>query len=85
MYYFYVLQNQDDALYFGSTNNLKRRLSEHQEGSTRTTKKDTWRLIYYEAYLAEVDARTREERIKYHGQAAAQLKRRIQLSRQAKS
>lgn len=85
MYYFYVLENDDQKLYFGSTNDLKRRLKEHQSGKTITTKNSHWELIYYEAYKSESDARVREERIKYYGQAWAQLKKRIKSSRQQKS
>lgn len=29
MYYFYILQNKYSDLYYGSTNDLKRRFSEH--------------------------------------------------------
>ena len=75
MYYFYVLRNPVGDLYFGSSNDLRRRVREH----TRKLH-GPWELIYYEAYKAESDARAREERIKHHGQAKAQLKRRIKAS-----
>lgn len=85
MFYVYVLQSLKDELYFGSTNNLKRRLKEHQSGKSFATKGKDWTLIYYEAYLAETDAKTREQRIKDYGQAWSQLKRRITASRRPKS
>jgi putative endonuclease len=85
MYYMYVLQSPHGELYYGSTNDLKRRLAEHRSGVNTARKKAEWDLIYYEAYRAESDARNRERQIKLHGQAAAQLRRRISASRQTKS
>jgi len=62
MYYVYILQSiQDSSLYTGSTNNLKRRFLEHNSGKSKYTKnKKPWKLIYYEAYTLEKDARKRE-------------------------
>lgn len=77
MHYVYVLQARDKSLYFGYTSNLRRRLREHQTGRSKYTKGMVWKLVYYESYASESDARKREERIKLHGQAKAQLKRRI--------
>ncbi len=81
----YVLEDDSGELYFGSTNNLKRRLSEHNNGCSRTTKNKKISLIYYEAYRAEADARRRENQMKYHGQAKRQLKDRIRESRRDQS
>jgi hypothetical protein len=39
-----------------------------------------WRLIYYEAYLKESDARNRERRLKHHGSGIVELKKRLQGS-----
>lgn len=66
MYYVYILQSQkDDNFYTGFTSDLKRRLREHREGSTLSTKdRRPVRLIYYEAYLLEEDARARERYLK---------------------
>lgn len=85
MYYVYVLQNEEKKIYFGSTNDLKRRLEEHQTGKVFSTKRHGWELTYYEAYRDESDARRREHNIKLQGQAAAQLRRRIHKSRQIES
>lgn len=84
MYYVYVLQNAIGDLYYGSTNDLRRRLSEHSKGETFSTRGKKWALAYYEAYRAESDARRREEQIKYHGHAKRWLKERIKDSLEAK-
>lgn len=80
MFYVYVLKNESDNLYFGSTNDLKRRLTEHKTGKSYSTRGHVWQLVYYEAYFAEKDAREREHQLKLHGQAKAKLKARIKHS-----
>ena len=82
MFYTYILQSDKDAeLYVGSTNDLKRRLLEHNQGKVHSTKSRVpFELVYYEAYRAEEDAREREHQLKLRGQARAQLKRRIARS-----
>lgn len=37
MFYFYILENELGTLYFGSSNNLKRRLQERQNNKSFTT------------------------------------------------
>ena len=67
MFYTYCLQSKKDLkqLYFGYTNDLKRRLEEHNSGHNISTKPyRPWKLIYYEACLIESDARRREEYLK---------------------
>lgn len=62
MYYVYILRSRkDENLYTGFTSDLRRRLREHREGNTPSTKdRRPLELIYYEAYLLEEDARARE-------------------------
>jgi len=62
----YVLKSeQDDSLYIGYTSNLTRRLKEHDLGLNFSTKaKKPWRLIFFESYLSEEDARRREKYLK---------------------
>ena len=66
MFYLYVLQNKEtDRYYIGSTNNLERRLKEHQNGKTRTTRiLKTNELVYFEEYQIEKEARDREKKLK---------------------
>ena len=69
MFYVYVLQSEtDEGLYIGFTGDLRRRLSEHQEGKSFSTScRRPWRLIYYEAYQEESDATGRERYLKSGG------------------
>jgi len=60
MYYVYVLENGTER-YIGRTNNLRRRVRQHNAGKNFSTKSPThWKLIYYEAHLAFKDAKRRE-------------------------
>ncbi len=82
MFYVYVLKSQKDTeLYVGSTNDLKRRVSEHQNGKSFSTQfRRPFELIYYEAYKNEKDAREREQGLKLRGNARRFLKERIARS-----
>ena len=82
MFYLYIIQSiSKDILYVGSTNDLRRRVKEHNSGCSSFTKKHLpWKLVYYEAYCSEKDARIREQKLKYHGKGLAEVKKRIQYS-----
>lgn len=62
MFYTYVLKSNKSArLYTGYTDNLRKRLSEHNGGKSVYTKnRGLYTLIYYEACTEQVDARSRE-------------------------
>lgn len=67
MYYVYVLENPNNkGWYMGYTNNLKRRLVEHNsgKGGQTTSRGMNWNLIYYEAYIDKRDAMGREKFLK---------------------
>ncbi len=85
MYYVYVLKSEKDGLlYIGSTMDLRKRLNEHNTGLNRSTKgRIPFKLIYYEAYQSEKDARKRERNLKLRANALGQLKRRIAESLKA--
>ena len=73
MSYVYVLIDPaSQEIYIGFSNDLRRRIDEHSGSVHRG-----WKLIYYEAYHSEQDARRRERRLKDHGNAVRQLKDRI--------
>ena len=82
MFYVYILKSKvDKKLYVGSTNDLRRRFKEHNNGQVHSTKSRVlFELRYYEAYFSEEDARRREHSLKKDGNALAQLKRRIAKS-----
>lgn len=80
MFYIYILYSKKDyKLYIGSTNNIKRRINEHNKGEVSATKNRLpIELIYYEAYKLKADAESREEYLKSGGgrkRLAQQLKR----------
>ncbi|PIR82367.1 hypothetical protein COU20_02490 [Candidatus Kaiserbacteria bacterium CG10_big_fil_rev_8_21_14_0_10_59_10] len=84
MHYVYIIKSERDGeLYVGSTNNLRRRLAEHNAGVVESTaRRRPFALRYYEAYHCEKDARVREMRLKKDGRALYVLKKRIATSLQ---
>lgn len=78
MYYTYVIQSKKDKKWYtGSTNNLRKRLIEHNSGKVTSTKnRGPFILIYYEACLNEQDARCRERYLK-SGMGKRYLKNRL--------
>ena len=65
-----------DQIYIGSTNDLKNRFKEHQEGKVFSTKRyKPWLLFYYEAFKTEKLARIREKTLKHNGNALRELKK----------
>jgi putative endonuclease len=79
MFYVYLLKSLlCNQFYTGSTNDLKKRMKDHNLGKVFSTKKYMpWKLLYYEAYLFEKLARIREQKLKHHGNALRQVKQRI--------
>lgn len=79
MFYVYILKSiLNSQIYLGSTNNLKKRLKDHNDGKVISSKRYMpWSLVYYEAYLSEKLARIREKKLKYHGNSIRELKKRI--------
>jgi putative endonuclease len=79
MFYVYILQSlKDEKMYTGYTNNLKRRLFEHNEGLNSSTKyRRPLKLVYYEAYISQTDAMKREVNLKRSAGAQTALKLRI--------
>ncbi|MEK7064962.1 MAG: GIY-YIG nuclease family protein [Patescibacteria group bacterium] len=58
MHYVYILYSQKlNKFYVGRTDDLKRRLGEHNSGSTPFTASGTpWKLVFYEAFMCGGDA-----------------------------
>jgi len=82
MHLVYIIKSlKRDLLYIGYTNNIEKRLQEHNNGDSFTTSKyKPWTLVYLEGYLSEEDAKHREKMIKQFGKVYSQLKRRIAKS-----
>jgi putative endonuclease len=62
----YILKSQkDNSFYVGVTNNLIRRVNEHQKGLSKSTKnKVPWQLVYQEKFDTIKSAYHREKEIK---------------------
>jgi putative endonuclease len=79
MFFVYILKSKiDKKLYIGCTNDLRRRLKEHNLGLVESTKsRKPFYLVYYEAYASKDDAFTREHNLKLRAKSLRQLKIRI--------
>jgi len=78
MYYVYVIRSMKDGkLYIGQTNNLVKRIKEHNKGLVVSTKnRKPFKLIYYEGCNLLQDSLKREDSLKT-GFGRAYLKRRL--------
>jgi putative endonuclease len=66
MFYVYVLKSKKDGNnYVGFTNDLQKRLTEHEKGFVKATvNRQPLKLIYFEACLSQQDATKREKYLK---------------------
>ena len=66
MFYVYAIQSETTKrIYIGHTNDLKKRVYDHNNCGTRTTSKDRpWILIAYEEFSTRIDARNKEIQLK---------------------
>jgi putative endonuclease len=63
--YVYILLQSNKQLYTGFTTNLNQRLAQHKDGKVESTKhRRPVKLIHYEVYKLESDARRREKYLK---------------------
>ena len=78
MFYTYLLKSKKyGKFYTGSTNDLRKRVKQHNDGKSNYTKKYIpYELIYYEACINELDARSREKYLKT-GMGKRYLKNRL--------
>ena len=65
-YFVYVLKSETtDTSYVGHTSSPEKRLMEHNNGKSLSTKgKRPWRLVYNEKYLTRSEAASREKYLK---------------------
>jgi len=63
----YILRSKEGHIYVGMTNDLDRRLREHNSGQSNYTRKGTgWDLVYKEEVPTREEARRREKYFKSH-------------------
>lgn len=81
MYFVYVLKSKkDNKLYYGFTDNLERRIKEHNDGKVNSTKsRIPFELIYFENTGNIREARKREKYFK-SGFGRKYIKNRIMAS-----
>jgi putative endonuclease len=86
-YYVYLLSsNKASWIYIGCTDDLEKRIKEHNEGKVYSTKKmSPVELIYYEAYKSKACAYKREKSLKTHGSGLAKLKSRLGIGRKGRA
>lgn len=63
MYYVYCLRSLENGqLYKGLTNNLDRRIKEHNSGKNRSTKPYIpYELLFYEVFETRIEARKKRK------------------------
>ena len=66
MHYVYILKSQTTGNYYtGETNNLQRRIYEHNNNKSFATRgRGPWEIIYIEKYKTPKEAKQREYKIK---------------------
>ncbi|MDD5570866.1 MAG: GIY-YIG nuclease family protein [Bacteroidales bacterium] len=66
MFFVYIIQSEiDNSTYIGYTENIEKRLREHNQGKTKSIKhKIPYKLVYFEQYESKTEARKREYKLK---------------------
>ncbi len=79
MFFVYVLLSlKDNTTYIGFSEDIDKRLKEHNQGKTKSIKhKLPMDLVYFEAYRDKAQARKREIELKKNSFAKEQLFKRI--------
>ena len=82
MYYTYILRSQKSKIfYYGYTEDLKRRLKEHNEGRVFATKPHCpWRLVFYAAFETTKQAKEFEQYLKTGSGKAFAYKRLVSVA-----
>lgn len=78
MFFVYILKSdKDNNLYVGVTNDLKRRLQEHNKGQVKSTKyRRPLKCVYHEAYKTKREA-MKQEWILKHTPGGGKLKKKL--------
>ena len=83
MHIVYLLQhNETHEKYIGSTDDLTRRLHEHNTGQQTATRRKSgaWKVIYAEIFRVKSDAMQRERKLKNNARGRQELYKRISAS-----
>ena len=66
MFFIYILRNINNRLYIGQTNNLSRRLKDHQtnDGAKFINDYGNFELVYTEQFTSRAEAMKREKQLK---------------------
>ena len=82
MYYVYILlSSKSHIFYFGSTNDLKKRIGLHNNGEVKSTKPHIpWKLVWYGAFKTEREARDFEHYLKTGSGKAFTYKRLVSVA-----
>jgi len=71
MYYVYIIKSlKDNNLYIGRTNNLERRITEHNRGAVRATKSSWIRFVLRESARKGIKERKSDESLVCNGGVA---------------
>ena len=79
-YYVYMLKSiaRKSKTYVGWTNDIKRRLNNHNSGKgAKSTRGKIWHLIYYETFRSKKEAMRREYFLKKDRKLRKKLKEKI--------
>lgn len=85
LYFVYILRTSSNTLYIGQTNNLEKRLKEHQNKTTKSARYikyfDSFQLVYSEKHPTRIEAMRREYQLKHWTKAKkeALIKGNLQL------
>lgn len=73
MHWVYIIRSEStEKFYTGYTNDIERRLLEHNIGHTKSTRNNgPWHLVYCEKLETRLDASRRERQIKSYKSGAA--------------
>jgi len=65
MYWVYIIENASGIYYKGYTENLEKRINEHNSGESRyTSGKGPWKLVYSKSFSSKREALIEERRLK---------------------
>ena len=66
MYYMYIIRSECGKYYIGSTDNIEKRLKQHNSKQFKgwTNRYDNWILVYKECFNSRTEALIREKEVK---------------------